>query len=232
MIFVGEGALLKNALIYTLKEDIKIDMVYSRSNLLESFLIQNNVPFIQTDNINDMVLAFESLCADKIVVSINNGLIFSERTLSLEKFRFYNIHNGILPFYRGRPEICIIFALLKGEKEYGASLHQIDRNIDSGQSFAMNKFPLSKNDDFQSVMTKSLECCHTLFTNNLNAIVQNTLVKLCSYDKFYKPYSYADLKNLSSYSQNPAFNKAINLGVYRLWFKELYDMVLLSHSRS
>jgi methionyl-tRNA formyltransferase len=225
MIFVGNGALLKNALLHVKKLGYHIDMVFCHHYELEHFFKINHIPFKIISDINKEISNLSGISEDKIIISINNGQLFRKEILQFKNFRFYNIHNGLLPMYRGMPEVCIIYSILNGEKEYGVSLHQIDEGIDTGKCFALSKFPVSSTDDFESIMIKSLQYCDDIFIENIDKIVHDKLDEIELDKSQSRLYSYKDLNNLTSYKNHPDIKRATKMGVFRLWFKETYKLI-------
>jgi methionyl-tRNA formyltransferase len=79
---------------------------------------------------------FEQLTDDLVrfsphlILSVRFNFIFREPLLSLPRFGIYNIHSGILPSYGGI--LAPFRAMLNGERVVGATLHQIDADIDTG----------------------------------------------------------------------------------------------------
>jgi methionyl-tRNA formyltransferase len=225
MVFVGNGSLLKNAITYTLNRNFAIDLVYSQTAELKDFCSIHNIPYKICD-VNTEVVNIEKLCKDKLVLSINNDQIFLKEILSLNDFRFYNIHNGILPKYRGLPEISIIFVILNDEKQYGVTLHEIDKGIDTGDVIDFIVFDISYEDTFQTVMFKSIRYCHEIFIKNFDSIFVNREFRKLEVDKSVsKLYSYNDLNSLHLNSSKESIYRATDIGVFRLYYEKLYKII-------
>ncbi|TGE21479.1 hypothetical protein E5K00_14430 [Hymenobacter aquaticus] len=226
MIFVGEGGLLQSTLLFTRQSNVPIDMVYSPTNELAGFCAKHQIPFQQVANINDEVESLARLVSDKIVFSINNGWLFRKPILSLPGFRFYNIHSGLIPKYRGKPEVCIIFALLNGEKEYGVSLHEIDENIDTGRCLAIKKFPLNAHTTFEDVMVQCLKSCEAIFNENLHHIIRGASFESPVLpEPTSKLYSYKDLVKLADHKTAPAYANATDFGLFEMWFSKAHTLI-------
>lgn len=59
----------------------------------------------------------------------------------LSKFqKIFNVHFGILPFYRGSQTLS--HAIINGDSEFGVSFHLVDTGIDTGPIYDIMKFPL------------------------------------------------------------------------------------------
>lgn len=94
------------------------------------------VPLLTMDD----VLNVES----DIGLSVRFHLIL--RQAHLDRFRkgVVNLHGAPLPEYRGSMGDAV--ALLEGQTEFGASLHWMDRGIDTGDLIAVERFPISAKD--------------------------------------------------------------------------------------
>ncbi len=76
--------------------------------------------------------------APDLIISIRFGQILREEIISLPRFGVLNLHSGLLPKYRGI--MASFWAILRGEKEIGMSLHYIlDRGIDTGDIIDISK---------------------------------------------------------------------------------------------
>ena len=226
MIFVGKGALLKESISYAYFQGYDIDCVFSVNDKLAGFCKNLNLQYVITQGINEKSKMFKSISKDKIVLSINNGQIFRKQLLELKDFRFYNIHNGLIPKYRGLPEVCITYAILNGESEYGVSLHEIDDGIDTGKCLDVMRFPLKKSDSFQTVMLKSITCCNDIFCKNLKSIVNNGPFKeMVVNSKESRLYTYKDLDRINRFRFHQDIKRAVNYGVFKLWFSKAHSIV-------
>jgi methionyl-tRNA formyltransferase len=64
----------------------------------------------------------------------------------------FNLHNSILPRYRGRHAFA--WALIHGEREVGYTLHAIDQTFDTGPIYAQCRFPIGPEDDINDVFAR------------------------------------------------------------------------------
>jgi methionyl-tRNA formyltransferase len=222
MIFVGNGSLVKRAIEYSIANEFQVDKVFSSNVELQSYCKGLSIEFYAVNDINTQLEEFYS--SDKIVLSINNPFIFKPPILDLPGFRFYNIHNGVLPCYRGIPSVCVLFALLNGETDYGVSLHAIDAGIDTGACYAMETFSIGEEDTFQSVMIKSLDVCHHILCTNLDKIRENKLQQISKKECRSRLFSNKDLNSIdiTGIPRN-RLKRAFHLGVFELWFETLRD---------
>jgi len=72
---------------------------------------------------------FESVDADLFILA-GYGMVLGESCLNIPKINCINLHGGKLPEYRGSSPMN--WALMKGEKEVGISIIEVDSGIDTG----------------------------------------------------------------------------------------------------
>jgi methionyl-tRNA formyltransferase len=225
MVFVGNGALLKHGIEYSLLKKYSVEMIFCSSTELVPYFERNGLLFRVIEDVNDEIETFKKLAGDKVVFSLNNPWILRQGLLNLPEFRFYNIHNGILPAYRGMPAVCIIYAILNGEGEYGVSLHEMDAGIDTGKCIDIMRFPCSNKDTFEQVMTKSLQYCKDIFEANLGRIMDMEYRYIPINKSSSRLYSIKDLAALGLHQSNVNFRRATHLGVYRIWYKGIHELI-------
>ena len=107
---------------------------------LETFCMQNNIPFKKTPTINcaDTKELFKKANAD-IGVSLGNSYI-SKSVFSLCPMGMINIHGEILPDYQNAQSI--IWQIHNGSTETGFTIHKINHHIDKGDILYLEKFPI------------------------------------------------------------------------------------------
>ncbi len=63
-----------------------------------------------------------------------------------------NLHNSLLPCYRGRHAFA--WAMIHGEREVGYTLHAIEQTFDTGPIYAQCRFPVGPDDDINDVFAR------------------------------------------------------------------------------
>ncbi|WP_406397503.1 formyltransferase family protein [Streptomyces sp. NBC_00879] len=159
MIFVGEGALLWRAVQHTLDSGLAVDLVCSPAVAGAS---PPDVPFLKVEDVNTVAAELADAGTDGLLWSVNNRMIFRAPVLSTG-LRILNIHHGPLPAYRGLPEVALVYAMLRGEREFAATLHEVDAGIDTGRTLAAEAYPIGPNDPYHVVLRRGLQACHRLF---------------------------------------------------------------------
>jgi len=116
-----------------------------------------------------------------LFVSMSFNQIFRNRIINLPKLKTINCHAGKLPFYRGRN--ILNWALINDEKEFGITVHYIDEGIDTGDIILQRTFPISDDDNYNSLLEIAyIECAAILYDaikifqkGHFNPIKQNEI---------------------------------------------------------
>lgn len=94
------------------------------------------------------------------------GLLASARRGAL------NMHGSLLPKYRGRAPVN--WAILKGERETGATLHYMVEQADAGDIVDQMSVPILADDDALAVFTKVTVAAETILARALPRLVAGT----------------------------------------------------------
>lgn len=90
----------------------------------------------------EFVQVLRDLAPDLIVVAAF-GQFLSKEILELPKYGCINVHASLLPKYRGAAPIQ--YAIIKGEKESGVTIMQMDIGMDTGAMLAKVVVPIGEN---------------------------------------------------------------------------------------
>ncbi|MFB6820711.1 formyltransferase family protein [Streptomyces virginiae] len=212
MIFVGEGALLRRAVTHAATHGHPVDLVCSADPLDAAAA---DAPHLAAGDVNAHADTLSRAGTDGIVWSLNNRQIFREPLLRTEGLRIVNIHNGLLPRHRGLPSVAVLFALLNGDTEYGATAHEVDAGIDTGPVLAEHRFPIGPEDRYHQVMLRGIRACQALFERILPAVAAGTAhpVRVTAPE----PSAYYGLRaldRLAAHRDHPAYPRATDLGPF------------------
>ena len=179
---------------FILNLDIKINFVclrYKKPDLIIKKVCQkNNIEILCIKNINtkNSILILQKYKCD-IYVSMSYNQIFSSKFIDCVGQKIINCHAGKLPFYRGRS--ILNWVLINGEKEFGITVHIINKYIDKGDIIIQNTYPIKESDNYNSLLKKCyIECPKLLLNaikkikkNNYQLKKQNNISKIGSYYK-------------------------------------------------
>ncbi len=159
---------------------------------LENFATENNIDYIKAEKINsdEFLTKIEKYNCD-VLVSMSFNQIFKSPVLS--RYKVINCHAGKLPFYRGRN--ILNWALINDEKEFGITVHYVDEGIDTGDIILQKTYPITDNDDYNTLLTCAhTECAQILYealikikNKDVNVIKQETIHPVGMYCGKRKP---------------------------------------------
>jgi methionyl-tRNA formyltransferase len=86
----------------------------------------------------------------------------------------FNLHASILPRYRGAAPIN--WAIVRGEKETGVSLMQMDEGLDTGPVFAVHKIPIGENETAGELAVRVAELAATVVREEVPRVARGELV--------------------------------------------------------
>jgi methionyl-tRNA formyltransferase len=160
----------------------------TNDNTLKDFAIRYKIDYLFPVKINssEFIETVKSYNVD-LLVSMSFNQIFKTQILNVPKLGVINCHAGKLPFYRGRN--ILNWALINDEKEFGITVHYVDEGIDTGDIIKQQCYPISENDDYNSLLEIAyVECASILYKalkeiqeGNSKRIVQNTIHPLGFY---------------------------------------------------
>ena len=92
--------------------------------------------------------------------------------LAAAKRGAYNMHGSLLPKYRGRAPVN--WAILKGETETGATLHEMVAKPDAGRIVDQERVPIGADETAAEVMAKVSAAAETVMRRALPALIAGT----------------------------------------------------------
>jgi methionyl-tRNA formyltransferase len=87
-----------------------------------------------------------------LVISVSCPQIFGRDLLQLPRLGCVNVHSALLPDYRGM--LPTFWALARGERQTGVTLHYMSPGIDGGDIILQEPIPISADDTLHSLMRK------------------------------------------------------------------------------
>ena len=93
-----------------------------------------------------------------------------EAILGLAKRGAYNMHGSLLPKYRGRAPVN--WAILRGERETGATLHEMTARPDAGRIVDQQAVPIGPDDTAVEVFRRVSEAAETVLRRSLKPLLE------------------------------------------------------------
>lgn len=112
--------------------------------------------------------------APDFVFSFYYRHMLSEALLATAKRGAFNLHGSLLPKYRGRAPVN--WAVLHGERETGATLHEMVAKPDAGRIAGQEAVPIGENDTAAEVFARVTQAAGRLFERTLPELVGGTAV--------------------------------------------------------
>lgn len=147
----------------------------STDDTLRNFSLKFNISYHKGIKVNsDEFYELASSYNCDLFVSMSFNQIFMKRILNLPRLKTINCHAGKLPYYRGRN--ILNWALINDEEEFGITVHYVDEGIDTGDIILQRIFPITDNDNYNSLLEKAYnECANILYDSII--LIKNGQVK-------------------------------------------------------
>jgi len=110
--------------------------------------------------------------APDILFSFYYRRMLGPQLLALPRLGAYNIHGSLLPKYRGRAPVN--WAILHGERETGATLHEMVAKPDAGRIVDRERVPIGPNDVAREVFDRVTAAAATVLERSLPALLAGT----------------------------------------------------------
>jgi methionyl-tRNA formyltransferase len=119
---------------------------------LKEIVVQNHIPYLVVNDLNDFKSeSFIKQLSPDLIAFTGGGLV-RDNILSIPKIGVLNCHTGILPQYRGMDVVEWTAAEGNIEKVgFGATLHLMDKGVDSGPIVLKRTIDLLPHDRFGSI---------------------------------------------------------------------------------
>lgn len=132
-----------------------------------------NIEVFKPIKLNKEYSKIEEIKPD-LLLTYAYGQIISSTVLSLSKFKPLNLHASILPKYRGASPIQT--CLLNGDKQTGISLMEMEKGMDTGKVYAVNKLDIKEDDNYTSLKERLTELAFDMVKNYLPLYFDNKLI--------------------------------------------------------
>ncbi len=114
---------------------------------------QHDIPVITPDDPNDpAIVSLLAALQPDFLFSFYYRLMLKAPLLALPRQGAWNMHGSLLPKYRGR--VPVNWAIIRGERETGATLHGMVEKPDAGVILSQQTVPILPNDTAFEVFNK------------------------------------------------------------------------------
>jgi methionyl-tRNA formyltransferase len=140
---------------------------------VEQLALKLGLPVIAPDDPNaEAVLAQVKALAPDFLFSFYYRHMLKPALLALPRRGAYNMHGSLLPKYRGR--VPVNWAVIMGESETGATLHQMVEKPDAGGIVGQQAVPIGPEETAFDVFNKLTEAAGQVLEHALPALIAGT----------------------------------------------------------
>lgn len=155
----------------------KEDKIRGRHNKVEESDVAKmakslSLPCYKPHKLNDDHAFLYELKPD-LLLTFAYGQIVNDEILSIGTYKPLNLHGSILPKYRGAAPMQ--YALKNGDKKTGVTLMEMVHEMDAGDIYAVEEFPLTIEDNYSSLCDKISACATSLALKMLPKYFKNEL---------------------------------------------------------
>ena len=154
-------------------EDDPNEQVWFESTAARARLYRIPVIAPQDSNQADVIEYIRSSAPD-ILFSFYYRRMLAPELLALPRLGAYNMHGSLLPKYRGRAPVN--WAILNGERETGATLHEMVCKPDAGGIVDQQAVPILPNDIALDVFRKVTTAAEIVLNRALPSLLAGTAV--------------------------------------------------------
>ena len=176
IIYFADGPWAHRTFDKLIEQNIDIQLVILRYEtkdpVLQDKAAAEGIHCTWKDNVNSpkFIKKLKEMDAD-LGVSMSFNQIFKKDLIELFPLGLINCHAGKLPYYRGRN--VLNWAIMNGEDEIGVTCHYVDEDIDSGDIILQKTFPISHEDNYQTVLKKAYNMCPDVLIESILMIRDN-----------------------------------------------------------
>ena len=143
---------------------------------VKSLAIEHGIPVYTPKTLRDGEFSelLREISPDLIAV-VAYGKILPPEVINFTKYGCINAHVSLLPKYRGAAPMQR--AIMEGESETGVTIMYMDEGLDTGDIISSESFPISEEDDFESIHDRSAEVGARLLSETIDKIFAGTAVR-------------------------------------------------------
>ena len=143
---------------------------------VKSLALEHGIPVhtpktLRDDEFHSLLYKF----APELIIVVAYGKILPEDVINYPKYGCINAHVSLLPKYRGAAPMQR--AIMEGEKETGVTIMYMDAGLDTGDIITSEAFPISKDDNFETVHDRSAEVGARLLIDTVEAMRCGTVTR-------------------------------------------------------
>jgi methionyl-tRNA formyltransferase len=118
------------------------------------------------------VLSVLSKAKPDLILSVFYREILPANVLRTARVAAVNLHPALLPQYRGRASLN--WAVIRGERRTGITLHHMVEKVDSGEIIGQEAFEIEREDTIDEVYQKTVTASRDILRRLLPAVLEGT----------------------------------------------------------
>ena len=131
------------------------------------------IPFAEKTTVTEEDMKIFNDLSPDLMLSVGWRRIIPKYIFEIPKLGTINMHEGLIPQYRGFAPIN--WSIINGEKEIGITLHYLDETADTGDILLQKKIPIKIEDTASDVYNKLLELVPEVISEILTLIESNKI---------------------------------------------------------
>jgi len=149
----------------------------TKDKTLKNYSMEYNIDYLKHKNINskDFINTIKTYNCD-LFVSMSFNQIFQNEIINLPRLKTINCHAGKLPFYRGRN--ILNWVLINDEKEFGITVHFVDKGIDTGDIILQKTYQITDLDNYSSLLKLAHNECAKILYKAINLLKKNKKINI------------------------------------------------------
>ena len=136
---------------------------------VKSLALEYGIPVYTPKTLRDG--EFLSLLSDinpDLIAVVAYGKILPPEVINYTRYGCINVHVSLLPKYRGAAPMQR--AIMEGESETGVTIMYMDEGLDTGDIICAESFPITDEDDFETIHDRSAEVGARLLSKTVDDI--------------------------------------------------------------
>lgn len=152
--------------------ELPLDQTYGYESVLD-FSKKSNLNVINPSQVTSSLVDQIKDINPDLILSLYYRKILPKSIIELPRLGCINIHPSLLPEYRG--PVPTAWAIEKGEKNFGITIHKMDNGIDTGDILVQKKFRIFQNETGFELYTRAMKLGAKLFNDNFLKIIDGKI---------------------------------------------------------
>lgn len=151
--------------------ELPMDRVYGYQSVSE-FCEEKSIELVSSRKIpHELHKRIQEISPD-LIMSVYYRQIIPPSIFNIPTEGAFNIHPSLLPKYRG--PIPTMWAIENGEKEFGVTIHKIDKGIDTGDIVFQEKHPILEDDTGYTLYVNAMKIGVKMLVRHFNDLLEGS----------------------------------------------------------